>query len=114
MTLPDPNCEPTVRVERAAEILGLGRRSAYKECNRWLESGGVTGIPALRFGRAIRVPTAPLLAMIGIDVGQEPETEWSKVIPHLADPRVKSKFIDSVDSQLQTVEKEVTMRRANE
>ena len=65
-TLPDPTVEPTMSVERAAEIVGLGRRAAYAAAIRFIESGGAEGLPALRFGRALRIPTAPLLRMVGL------------------------------------------------
>lgn len=59
--LPDPGVEPTVSVERAAKILGVSRGLAYQAVH-----GGQ--LPALRIGRRLRVPTAPLLRLIGSDL----------------------------------------------
>lgn len=69
MALPDPIAEPTIHVERAAQLVGLGRRAAYEQANLYLKSGGAEGLPVLRFGRALRVPTAALLAMLGASAG---------------------------------------------
>lgn len=55
--LPDPKFEPTISVEQAAKILGVSRGLAYQAV-RWGQ------LPALRIGRRLRVPTAPLLRLI--------------------------------------------------
>ena len=63
--LPDPVTEPTISVDRAAELLGIGRASAYKAAN--------TGdLPVIRIGHRMRVPTARVLALLGHDAGSEP------------------------------------------
>ncbi len=50
----------TMTVEEAGELLGLSRSSAYR--------GAARGeIPTIRVGRRLLVPTAKLLAMLGID-----------------------------------------------
>jgi excisionase family DNA binding protein len=54
---------PTISVERAGEILGISRRSAYRAAAR-------EEIPTLRVGRRLLVPTHRLLAMLG----QSPES----------------------------------------
>lgn len=51
---------PTISVERAAEMLGLSRSSGYRGVARG-------EIPAIRIGGRIRVPTAKILAMLGLD-----------------------------------------------
>jgi excisionase family DNA binding protein len=51
---------PTVSVEHAARILGISRSSGYRGIHRG-------DIPALRIGGRLKVPTAPLLAMLGLD-----------------------------------------------
>lgn len=51
---------PTISVERAAELLGISRSSGY----RGIHSGE---IPAIHIGGRIRVPTAKILAMLGLD-----------------------------------------------
>jgi hypothetical protein len=57
--IPDPRVTPTVAVEHAGQILGMGRAAAYAAVQRG-------EIPVLRFGRRIVVPTAKLLAMLGL------------------------------------------------
>lgn len=70
--LPHPEVTPMLRVEEAGSILGFSRRRSYREVNRWFETGGREGIPAIRFGpRTLRVPTARLYALFGIGVSQE-------------------------------------------
>ena len=49
--------EPTMSVEQAGRLLGLGRSKAY-------EAARTGEIPVLKFGRALRVPTAALRQML--------------------------------------------------
>ena len=51
---------PVVDVPTAAEVLGVGRSSAYE-----LVRTGQWPTPVLRLGRLVRVPSAPLLELIG-------------------------------------------------
>lgn len=54
---------PTViDVPTAATILGVGRTAAYEliRTNRW-------PTPVVHVGKLIRIPTAPLLRLVGID-----------------------------------------------
>ncbi len=54
---------PTVvDVPTAASILGVGRTAAYEliRTNRW-------PTPVLHVGKLIRVPTAPLLKLVGVE-----------------------------------------------
>jgi hypothetical protein len=55
------NLPPTVDLLTAARILGIGRTAAYDlvRTQRW-------PTPVLHVGRKIRVPTAPLLALLGV------------------------------------------------
>jgi predicted DNA-binding transcriptional regulator AlpA len=53
---------PVVSLPTAAEVLGLGRSAAYE-----LVRNGQWPTPILRLGRLIKVPTAPLIALVGID-----------------------------------------------
>jgi Helix-turn-helix domain len=48
---------PFLRVEEAARLLRISRTSAYVLANRWLDTDGVEGLPAVRVGRSIRIPT---------------------------------------------------------
>ena len=58
----DSELPATVSVEQAAELVGISRRHAYQLAN----SGD---LPAVRFGRTIRVPTHRLLELLA---GTEP------------------------------------------
>jgi predicted DNA-binding transcriptional regulator AlpA len=49
-------------VQTAAAVLGLSRTAAYE-----LIRVGGWPTPVLRLGRLIRVPTAPLLALLGVE-----------------------------------------------
>lgn len=51
-----------VDIVTAGEILGVRRTCAYEMVRR-----GKWPTPVLRCGRLIRVPTAPLLALLGVD-----------------------------------------------
>ena len=50
-----------VDVPTAADALGLGKTAAYEliRCGHW-------PTPVLRLGKLIRIPTAPLLALVGV------------------------------------------------
>lgn len=52
---------PALDIPTAAEVLGVGRSSAYELVRR-----GEWPTPVLRLGRVIRVPKAPLLALLGV------------------------------------------------
>ena len=54
------NLPATLSVIEAAELCGIGRSAAYRAVHRG-------DLPTLRFGRRYRVPTAPLLEMLGIE-----------------------------------------------
>lgn len=53
---------PVLDLPTAAHLLGVGRSSAYELVRR-----GEWPTPILRLGKLIRVPKAPLLALIGIE-----------------------------------------------
>lgn len=52
---------PVVDVPTAAAILGIGRTAAYE-----LIRVGKWPTPILRLGKLIRVPSAPLLELVGV------------------------------------------------
>jgi len=52
---------PTVDVPTAARLLGISRSAAYQ-----LAAQDALPAPVLRLGHALRIPTAPLLAAIGL------------------------------------------------
>ncbi len=64
--IPDPQVEPTLSVERAGALFGLGRSKSYTEAHRYLATDGAEGLPALRFGRTMRCPTALVLELLGM------------------------------------------------
>ena len=53
---------PVLDVPTAGRLLGLGRSAAYD-----LIVAGLWPTPVLRLGRRLRIPTAPLLALLGLD-----------------------------------------------
>ena len=62
LTLADlASLPPVLDVPTAGRLLGLGRSAAYD-----LVYAGRWPTPVLRLGRRYRIPTAPLLALLGI------------------------------------------------
>ncbi len=59
------NLPATITVEHAGKLLGVSRSSAYRAAAR-------DEIPTIRIGRRLLVPTAKLLAMLGV---QSPVTD---------------------------------------
>jgi hypothetical protein len=51
-------------MDRARELLGMSRSAVYR-------AAAAGYLPTLRFGRRVYVPTARLLAMLGIDAEEE-------------------------------------------
>ena len=58
---------PFLRVEQAQELTQLGRSQLYELTRLWRETGGAEGIPVVRFGRCLRIPTAALLRLALIE-----------------------------------------------
>lgn len=58
--VPDPSTTPTISVDEAAVLLGVGRRLAYQAVE-------VGEIEVVRIGRRIRVLTRPLLERLQIN-----------------------------------------------
>jgi len=58
---------PFLRVDQAQELTQLGRSQLYELTRRWRETGGAEGIPVVRFGRCLRIPTAALLRLALIE-----------------------------------------------
>ena len=58
---------PFLRIEQAQELTQLGRSQLYEQTRRWRATGGKEGIPVVRFGRCLRVPTAALLKLAWIE-----------------------------------------------
>lgn len=53
---------PTVSLEEAAKLLGFGRTAAFQAARE-----GRFPVPVVTLGRRYRVPTAPLLRLLGLD-----------------------------------------------
>lgn len=51
----------TLTLPEAARLLGIGRTHAYT-----LAAHGEFPVPVMRLGHVLRVPTAPLLALLGL------------------------------------------------
>ncbi len=59
-----PAAQPLMlTVEEAARLLRIGRSLAYQLAARYLATGGHEGIPVVRLGGVLRVPTATLLEL---------------------------------------------------
>jgi excisionase family DNA binding protein len=54
---------PLLTVAEAAELLRIGRSLAYQLAAEYIRSGGVSGLPAVRFGTCLRVPRWALLEL---------------------------------------------------
>ena len=78
-----PESQPDVlTVEEAAQILRIGRNSAYGLARRWIDTGGEEGLPAIRLGRCLRVPRSALEQLLGcrLDDEQDP-ADMAAVVP---------------------------------
>jgi hypothetical protein len=65
---------PVLTVEEAADVLRIGRASAYLLAHRFEASGGREGLPVLRFGRSLRVPLVALLRMLErVELSNDPD-----------------------------------------
>ena len=56
-----------LRIEEAQRLTQLGRSHIYEQTRRWRESGGKEGIPCVLWGRCLRIPTAALLRLAGLE-----------------------------------------------
>lgn len=60
---------PFMTVAQAAKALQLGRSKTYEMTVEWERTGGLSGLPFLRFGCQKRVPRAALVKFIESTVG---------------------------------------------
>ena len=93
--IPDPMEEPTLSVERAGRVVGLGRSAAY-------EAVGRGEIPTIRFGRRVVVPTAALLRLLGFDppVREEGHPRGDDGIPADAISAASRGLLRSIDAHV--------------
>ena len=54
---------PVLTIGEAAGLLRIGRSLAYQLAGEYIASGGVSGLPAVRFGGCLRVPRWALLEL---------------------------------------------------
>jgi hypothetical protein len=53
-----------LKIEEAARVLRIGRSLAYQLATRYLNSGGIDGLPVLPLGGVLRVPAFALRELI--------------------------------------------------
>ena len=58
--IPDPHKRPTISVPEAGKFFDLKRAASYEAAKRG-------EIPTIRVGRALKVPTAELLRLLGLN-----------------------------------------------
>ena len=51
-------------VEEAASILRISRSAAYQLTRNWMLTDGAAGLPCVRLGRSVRVPTAVIQQLV--------------------------------------------------
>lgn len=51
-------------IEEAGRVLRIGRSLAYQLAHEYEASGGVSGLPVIRFGGCLRVPRWALLELV--------------------------------------------------
>ena len=66
---------PFLRMDQAQELTQLGRSQLYEQARRWRASGGREGIPNVRFGRCLRIPTAALLRLADVEPEEDLDGE---------------------------------------
>ena len=78
LTIEEARRLPTIlSVEQAGQLFDLGRSAAYEAVERG-------ELPVLRFGRRLVVPTARLLAMLGLEPDDEGDARPGAPIDQLA------------------------------
>jgi hypothetical protein len=74
---------PFLTILEAAALLRIGRTAAYEQARRYLATGGREGLPVVRLGRMLRVPSHALahladLSQAGQLDGRGPSRETSR------------------------------------
>lgn len=65
------NLPPTISVERASELLGISRRTAYR-------AAAAGELPTVKIGRRLLVPSARLLELLGLSPDQAVHSDVSE------------------------------------
>jgi len=66
---PASRVSATLTITEAAELLGVGRNLAYEIATR---DGELAGVPVIRVGRRLLIPSARLLAVLGLNGNSDP------------------------------------------
>jgi hypothetical protein len=84
--IPDP-CPPTLDLPVAGRLLGIGERNSYEFARR-----GEFPVPVLRIGGQWRVPSRPLLRLLGLldDLESRETPERTEGITAGQDPEPRS------------------------
>jgi hypothetical protein len=67
-----PELPDFLTVEEAARVLRIGRTAAYALARTWRDTNGREGLPAVPFGRLLRVPRVALEEMAGGSITATP------------------------------------------
>jgi hypothetical protein len=73
-------------VEEAADVLRIGRTSAYRQARRYLATNGADGLCADRFGKQIRIPRGHLEQRIGAPITWPIVPDDAPIAPPIAPP----------------------------
>jgi hypothetical protein len=65
--IPDPATRPTIPALEAFALLGYNKAVGYEAIRQ-----GTFPVPVLQLGRAIKIPTAPLLDLLGLMPSRSP------------------------------------------
>ena len=78
-------------VEEAADLLRIGRTSAYALAREWRETGGRKGLPVVELGRQLRVPRAALEELHASVVVLEGNEPSQRVDPDLRERETRQR-----------------------
>jgi hypothetical protein len=74
--LPDPAKQPTLSIPEGGALLGLKPRASFDAAKQYRESGGAHGLPVIEIREhRWRVPTATLLARLGLPRDEGPAAD---------------------------------------
>lgn len=79
MATPTSTQPATLTVEEAAQVLRIGRTTAYALAREWRTTGGRSGLPVLELGRTLRVPRAALDRILDVHGSTPSQDDRAKV-----------------------------------